>query len=563
MRRYVSATVAAGIALALVGGQAQGALASDSGGPSQSDDSHQQSDDSRHGRSDDGRPERDPDRVPGVGSVTWGPCADPTLVAFGAECGMLTVPLDYSKPRGATVQLALSRVRHTVPDDQAQGIMLVNPGGPGGSGLIFAIFGNFVPNGAGGAYDWIGFDPRGVGLSVPALSCIPDYAVGPRPSYEPTTPAVEAAWLMRSTDYAQACARNGGDLLDHVKTTDNVRDMNAIRSALGEKQINYYGFSYGTYLGQVFATMFPDRVRRMVLDANVDPRLIWYAANIGQDFAFEKVGKLFFDWVARHDDTYHLGTEESVVEAKYYAALDALRAAPRGVLGSAEWEDAFLLAGYVQQSWPDVAAAFASFVVDDDAAPATALYESFDGPGADNSTAMYLATECTDAKWPRNWDFWHRDNTRVAAKAPFLTWGNVWFNAPCAFWTAKSGRPVEVRGKHLPSFLLLSETLDAATPFSGSLEVRKRFRSASLIATEGGTTHANSLAGNACVDDRIAAYLADGTTPERLHGKGPDVVCQALPEPEPAPSSASRSAAPTNGAATLDVLRRAIATAGR
>jgi len=284
------------------------------------------------------------------------------------------------------------------------------------------------------------------------------------------------------------------------------------------------------------------------------------ACNIDQDFAFEKVAHLFFDWVARHDTTYHLGTQAAAVEAAYYGALDSLRATPRGVLGPAEWADAFLLAGYVQGTWPDVADAFAAFVNDDDAAAATALYESFDAPGDDNGTAIYLGTECTDARWPHDWSVWHRDNTRVATKAPFLTWGNAWFNAPCAFWTARSSNPPVVWGKKLPPILLLSETLDAATPFTGSLEVRKRFSSASLIATEGGTTHANSLAGNACVDDPIAVYLQDGTTPVRLRGKGPDVVCQAMPEPEPAASS---SASARSSSGQIDALRLAIARAGR
>lgn len=237
------------------------------------------------------------------------------------------------------------------------------------------------------------------------------------------------------------------------------------------------------------------------------------ACNIDQDFAFEKVAHLSFDWVARHDTTYHLGTQEKAVEATYYRALDSLRAAPRGVLGAAEWEDAFLLAGYVQATWPDVADAFAALVNDDDPAAATALYESFDGPGDDNGTAMYLGTECTDARWPRDWSVWHRDNARDAKDAPFLTWGNAWFNAPCAFWLAKSSHPTEVRGKNLPPFLLLGETLDAATPFTGSLEVRKRFSSASLIATDGGTTHANSLAGNACVDDPSLPTCRTGPRP--------------------------------------------------
>ena len=150
---------------------------------------------------------RDRDELSGIGTITWGPCDDPTLEFFGAECGMLSVPLDYSRPQATKIQLAVSRVVHTVPDDQYQGPMLVNPGGPGGSGLIFSILGAFVPGGAGGAFDWIGFDPRGVGSSIPALSCIPDYAAGPAPALRPHHRCIESAWLERSSGYAEACGR--------------------------------------------------------------------------------------------------------------------------------------------------------------------------------------------------------------------------------------------------------------------------------------------------------------------------------------------------------------------
>jgi len=498
------------------------------------------------------------DEVAGIGTVTWGTCDDETLAAFGAECGFLSVPLDYSRPAGAKVQLALSRMRHTVPDDQYQGIMLVNPGGPGGSGLIFAILGLFVPNGAGEAYDWIGFDPRGVGASLPSLHCDPTYSAAPRPPYDPVTRYIEAAWLSKVTTYADDCARAGGRLLDHVKTIDNVRDMNAIRVALGASQLNYYGYSYGTYLGQVFATQYPARVRRMVLDSNVDPRRVWYDANLDQDGAFETVIQLFFKWVARYDDVYGLGRSRRAVEAKYYSALATLAATPRGELGAAEWTDAFLVAGYVQAAWPDVAAALAAYVSDDDPGPALDLFHDFVDTTDDNGYAMYLATECTEGFWPSRWSVWRRDNARIARDAPYLTWDNAWTNAPCAFWRAESSSPIEVRDHRIPPILLLGETLDPATPFSGSLEVRDRFQASSLIATEGGTTHANSLfGGNACVDDRVGAYLADGSVPTRVSGAGPDVVCPATPEPVPV---AATTAARTRAAVTVDARQRLRAT---
>jgi pimeloyl-ACP methyl ester carboxylesterase len=478
----------------------------------------------------------------GIGTITWGDCPGTTLPDAGAQCGMLSVPLDYSRPQGPKIQLAVSRVQHTVPDSQYQGIMLVNPGGPGGSGLVFSVLGQFVPDRVGEAYDWIGFDPRGVGSSVPALTCDPDYMAGPRPPYDPATLRIELAWLKRAAGYAADCGRAGSRLLGHLKTTDNAADMDAIRQALGAAQINYYGFSYGTYLGEVYATRYPSRVRRMVLDSNVDPRRVWYDANLDQDYAFEIVIQKFFAWVAEHNDVYGLGTTAAEVQANYDTALASLTAQPQGQLGASEWADAFLGAGYVQFLWPDTATALAAFVHDGDPGPATALYLGQDTPGDDNGYAMYLATECTDARWPRNWLTWHRDNTRVAQDAPFFTWGNAWFNAPCAFWPAISGQPVNVDG-HDVAALLLDETLDAATPFEGSLEVRERFPKSSLIATVGGTNHANSLFGGVpCVNDAVAIYLANGALPTRAAGRTADAECAPAPDPEPAAAALSPQA---------------------
>jgi pimeloyl-ACP methyl ester carboxylesterase len=467
---------------------------------------------------------------------------------------MLSVPLDYSRPNGEKIQIAVSRVLHTVPDDQYQGIMLVNPGGPGGSGLIYSVLGAFVPNDVGASYDWIGFDPRGVGSSVPALSCDPNYTAGPRPPYDPVTFRIELKWLAKSATYAFDCARNGNRLLGHVKTTDTVADMDAIRQSLGASQLSFYGFSYGTYLGEVYSTLHPSLVRRMVLDSNVDPRTVWYQANLDQDPAFEITIQHFFDWVAQHNDVYNLGTTEADVQAKYYTSLASLAASPQGQLGASEWADAFLGAGYVQFLWPDTAAAFAAFVNNGDPGPATDLYLGQDTPGDDNGYAMYLATECSDAHWPRSWLTWHFDNTRVARTAPFLTWANAWFNAPCAFWFAPSGEPVPVDGAAAPPILLLDETLDAATPFTGSLEVRRRFPAASLIATVGGVNHANSLFGGVpCVDDAVAAYLADGTLPPRQAGDAADAVCDPAPDPEPTVAAAAAAAAASPQVSTATI----------
>jgi pimeloyl-ACP methyl ester carboxylesterase len=486
--------------------------------------------------------------------IAWGPCESPTLQRRNAECGFVTVPLDYSRPNGAKAQIAVSRIKHKVPDAQYQGIMLVNPGGPGASGLVLSFLGEFVPNGAGEAYDWIGFDPRGVGSSTPALTCDPNYAAGPRPIYEPTTPAIEKAWLTKTKGYAQACGKSGGSaLLSNLRTTDTTRDMDRIRAALGEKKLNFYGFSYGTYLGQVYATMFPDRVRRMVLDSNVDPRKVWYQANLDQDVAFEVTETAWWAWLAKYDDVYHLGKTEKQVEARWYAERARLAKNPAGgVVGASEWSDIFLYAGYYQLTWLDLADLWATWdATHSDPQPLIDEYNGDAGVGDDNGYAMYLGVQCVDAGWPRDWSQWREDNWRTYKKAPFLTWGNAWFNAPCAFWPVKPSRPVDVDGRGVAPILLVGETLDAATPFEGSIEVRKRFPGSRLIGLPGGTSHAMSLFGNECLDNQIAAYLADGTLPARKPGKGADTTCAPLPVPDPT-AAALRTAAPSAERTLLD-----------
>jgi pimeloyl-ACP methyl ester carboxylesterase len=493
--------------------------------------------------------------------IEWRKCTDPSLVSRKAECGVLAVPVDYKKPGGPTLDLAVARVKHTVPEAKYQGVMLVNPGGPGAKGQGLAVLGSLVPKGAGDAYDWIGFDPRGVGASKPALTCDSKYAGFRRPEYVPTTTAIETTWLRRAQRYARDCRKAGGSLLDHLKTQDSVRDMESIRLALGATQINFYGFSYGTYLGQVYATFYPSRVRRMVLDGVVNPARVWYDSNLDQDVAFDRNMKIYFAWLARYHKIYHLGRTARAVERLYYAERARLAVKPAGgKIGSSELTDVFLQAGYYVFGWEDIARAFSDWVRKHDAGALERLYlkNNPQEKGADNGYAMYLAVQCTDAAWPASWTKWTSDNWELHRRAPFETWANAWFNAPCRDWAAAPAIPTNVSGETVAPILLISETLDAATPFSGALEVRKRFPRSALVEGVGGTTHAGSLFGDDCVDNAVADYLASGTLPKRRPGERSDQKCDPIPQPDPANGAARSKRAPAP--ATRLELRSALVT---
>jgi hypothetical protein len=229
----------------------------------------------------------------------------------------------------------------------------------------------------------------------------------------------------------------------------------------------------------------------------------------------------------------------------FYSEQKKLTAKPAGgIIGPDEWTDIFLQAGYYRETWKGLAAALAGWVQKADWQTLKTLYDGSNPPGDDNGFAVYTGVQCSDTQWPQEWSQWQRDNWLTYAQAPFNTWGNAWFNAPCLTWPAKPGTPVDVDGSKVKSALLIDETLDAATPFEGSLEVRKRFPNSSLIAEPGGMTHADSLSGDACVDNQVAAYLANGKLPARKPGDGPDVECAPLPDPVPTGVAAPKSDVP-------------------
>ncbi|MGX1369246.1 pimeloyl-ACP methyl ester carboxylesterase [Streptomyces canus] len=479
--------------------------------------------------------------------VSWKKCGTenhPTL-----QCGSVKVPLDYAHPKGRQITLALSRVPHTAKT--YQGPLLVNPGGPGGSGLGLAGFvASNLPKAVAAQYDVIGFDPRGVGQSKPALDCAPGHFNPVRPPSVPNTPAIEKANLERARSFAAACGRKYADVLPYINTINAVKDMDSIRRSLGAKKINYFGYSYGTYLGQVYAKLFPDRVRRLVLDSIVDPDGVWYDANISQDYAFDARQKALMAWIAKYDSTYRLGTNPARIEAKWYAMQAQLAKTPAGgKVGAAELEDTFIPGGYYNGYWPDLAKAFAAYVNDKNAAPLVAAYENLaaiDASG-DNGYSVYTAVQCRDASWPRDWRQWQKDNWAVYKKAPFMAWSNAWYNAPCAFWPTKTLKPVNVANSKLPPVLLFQATDDAATPYQGGVTVHRLLKHSSLVVEQGGGNHGISLSGNACLDKYLARYLTDGTVP-RGHGTA-DAVCKKLPDPKPQEAQPAKASSLT-GAST-------------
>ena len=417
--------------------------------------------------------------------------------------------------------------------------LLVNPGGPGGSGLDLAagVAGGAESGGSGQVRHHRVRPAGGWRSSVPALHCDPAFFAGARPDYIPTSKAAEQVLIGRARAYAADCERKYGWLLPHLTTRDTARDIDSIRAALGLRQISYFAYSYGTYIGQVYATMFPSRVRRMVLDSTVDPTGVWYADNIGQDYAFQGRQDAFYSWVASADMTSSgsVATQAQVAGPSTRPAARAgrppgqrsppacgrPRRVDRHIPGRAATQR--LLAGARRRAGGVPRRGSTTGL--------TAAYQE-QGSQHENEFAVYNAMECSDVGLAAELGPVGRGHQEGVATAPFEAWDNAWFNAACAFWPVHGpAQPMKIGASGLPGILMLQGTLDAATPYAGAQRAHRALPSARMVVVTGGGNHGQSLASppNACVNGYLNRYLATGALPDR-----PGLVnatCPALPPP--------------------------------
>ncbi|MCL2554604.1 MAG: alpha/beta hydrolase [Actinomycetia bacterium] len=472
--------------------------------------------------------------------IDWAACPAGWNLAAPVQCGWVTVPVDYSRPFGATIKIAVDRAVSTGSAAQRQGSLIYNPGGPGGSGLRFPVrltSGSALWKNAASAYDFVGFDPRGVGHSAP-ISCEDpqEFASAPKADPVPDSEADKTAQRKLAREYADGCLeRTGAAMLSQMTTPNTARDMDVIRAALGERQLNYLGVSYGTYLGAVYATLFPTHVRRMIVDSVVNPaqNQIWYQNNLDQDVAFEGRWKDWQSWVASYDSVYHLGSTVAQVQARWEKLRATAKAHPiGGVVGPSELLGFFQNAPYYDSTWATVAGVWSSYESGDTQALVDAagpdMSDTAGNASSENGTAVYTAVECTDAKWPTNWRTWDHDNTALNAQYPFLTWSNAWMNLPCATWPVPQQHPVNVHSyRGLPGVLIVQSTRDAATPYGGALELHSRLAGSRLITEKDAGSHGVTSLVNPCINSRVDSYLLSGA----LDAK--DVVCGPHATPVP------------------------------
>ncbi|GLY38138.1 alpha/beta hydrolase [Amycolatopsis sp. NBRC 101858] len=451
-------------------------------------------------------------------SIAWGPC--PADVAKpGLQCSTLEVPLDYRHPDGRKIEVALSRLASAKPA-QRRGVLLVNQGGPGLTGLDFpaSLVDAGLPQRVRDTYDVIGFDPRGVGHSTP-VTC----DMTPEQTVESVNPPFpyRAADVTKAAEAAKTVAQQcltskTASMLPFVTTANTARDMDRIRTALGEPKLSYYGDSYGTYLGAVYTSLYPQRSDRVVLDSSLGPEGYDAEALRSQGLGFETRFPDFAKLVAADPAQYGLGATPAAVRAKYFELAERLDRTPAQ--------------GYDGTTFRTITAALLRA---DAALPALAkLWHQLDvnepahsamggSVGTDNFAASYLAVVCGDSRWPEAVGTYQRnvaiDRVRHPMYGPYAA--NI---RPCAFWPAPAEPRVPITDDGPENVLMLQNLRDPATPMPGALRLRAAFGArARLVTADQGGHVAYLNGGNECGNNAVSDYLTMGKRPPL------DAVCRA------------------------------------
>ncbi|MDI5980243.1 alpha/beta hydrolase [Amycolatopsis magusensis] len=438
-------------------------------------------------------------------AIEWRRCSPDEPANF--ECAEVRVPLDYADPSGRKIDIAISRVKAT---GERRGVLVMNPGGPGSAGLDMPVTKRFPPE-IGQHYDLVGFDPRGIGSSSP-VTCGLERGWSPIPFER----AKFDEHVVQTKAIADQCWATQPDLLPHLTTRNTARDLDAIRAALGEPRISYYGISYGTYLGAVYTQLFPQRAERIVLDSNVDPDRAWRGmVQIWAVFA-ERAFGLFADWAAVRQETYGLGGSVDEVRNTFRGLLNNLDRHPVTIEGETyDGNRVRLFArGIGQRETKNLElAALMRKLLDAERTITVAAAE----PPADNRAAGSLAVMCGDARWPTDPAQYLRDALRDTQRYPMMG-GQTSNISPCAFWPNPVEPRTRIRDNQAESILLVQNEYDTQTPLEGAAHLRELLPDNSRMLLAQGAWRHGAYPGH-CADDTVTRYLLDGELPAQ------DVTC--------------------------------------
>ncbi|MFD6067860.1 MULTISPECIES: alpha/beta hydrolase [Amycolatopsis] len=493
-------------------------------------------------------------------AVAWGECSFPSVAPAteaelkkvkGLACATVQVPRDWHDPQdGNTIGVRVSKTATAYPGTGRQGIALVNPGGPGGEGLPWGAAMAMRSPVLASQYDFVGFDPRGVGQSTP-LTCsytVPD--------------STDQNVISRAK--VEGCLKN--PLTKFITTEQTAYDMDFIRVLLGEKKTSYIGYSYGTWLGTWYATTFPSKAHRFLLDSSTDAsrstlEKTWDLQPRSRDRQFQEA---LLPYVARNDAKYKAGTDPLEIRRNWekaggtrefagmlYAAwfiipamydtsqypsaasmVAALAKGPAPTGTDSEKLEQVVAKALATPGLTDANKAFLTkakgnaleAIAKKDSVERKASYQG--GAEVETWDAAFEAIRCQDGQWNQNLHYWNYWQADLTVNAPFIAPIMALSGAPlCAFWPTANAKPAP-DAKTFPKLLIAQTELDAATPYEGALATANGLPGAKMISVDNEGSHGIFPYNTDCVDDPIVAYFQTGLTPKKKF-----TGCQGLPLP--------------------------------
>ncbi|NGO10691.1 alpha/beta hydrolase [Streptomyces sp. HC44] len=458
--------------------------------------------------------------------LNWRSCGVP-----GFQCATLKAPLDYARPASGDIRLAVARKKATGPGKRL-GSLLVNPGGPGGSavGYLQSYAGVGYPAEVRARYDMVAVDPRGVARSEP-VECLSGRRMD---TYTQTdlTPdnRRETGQLVDAfKTFAEGCGQRSPDVLRHVSTVETARDMDVLRSVLGDEKLTYVGASYGTFLGATYAGLYPDRVGRLVLDGAMDPSLPARRLNQDQTAGFETAFRAFAKDCVRRSGC-PLGGKGTTPDRAgknlkaFFRQLDAAPIKAGDVdgrkLGEALATTGVITAMYDEAAWPRLREALTAAMKNKDGAGLLTLSDTYYERDADgrytNLMFANAAVNCLDL--PAAFSSPHAVERALPSfekSSSVFGEGLAWATLNCAYWPVHpTGEPHRIEAKGAAPIVVVGTTRDPATPYAWAQSLAAQLSSATLLTYEG-DGHTAYGRGSACIDSTINRYLLAGTPPTK------------------------------------------------
>jgi pimeloyl-ACP methyl ester carboxylesterase len=481
---------------------------------------------------------------PPAATLAWKPCADPGFDRWkkidgndldGFECATFTRPLDRSRPHGKQVSLAVVKSPATGPASERKGTLFLNPGGPGQSGVGLSKIVYLLPESVRASFDFVTYDPRGIGASTPAVE-----GRGcniPKPT-RPATGTVRWASVLaaRQAQVARGNARcfaENRDLVEHGGTRDGAFDLDALRAAVGDDKITYWGISYGSLLGSTYAQLFPDRVRAMVFDGNMDPQITLAGISVGATAPDHSIGFFLqanglqdkFDQVMRRLDRRTI----ALPDGTRYTRWDLLDTLNDGVdfypiTGETSWTQGVQA---VTNTW---SALFGSGT-EQDAARKALTHKSLQSPSTGTAGSLWSAVVCQDFS-DRMTNARQQELLRDIVREGPIYGGSlgVDYLTTCNGYGGAAPHPVprpKTYGPPIPG-MIANSTRDGETPYQWAVNMARTYPTMRSVTIAGGIHGTFGLSQSDCVDTAIGDFLVSAAPPAI------DTACPYAP-PDPAP----------------------------